>query len=213
MPAGLANVVSVKAGISLSLALRNDGTVIAWGDNSHGLTDVPGGLTGVVKIETGGYTVLALKADGTVTAWGSGLATNVPPGLSNVVDVVASSTCVALKQDGTIVTWGATLPGQAIVSTLRNVVAADYSGGAIVALLGDGPPEVSRPVADPFWRPAEFRFSFPTERGKVYLVEFKEALTDQTWGAFPLVRGNGQVHTWSDKSALGPNRFYRVRCW
>lgn len=213
VPAGLANVVSVKAGISLSLALRNDGTVVAWGDNSHGLTDVPGGLTGVVKIETGGYTVLALKADGTVAAWGSGLATNVPPGLSNVVDVVASSTCVALKQDGTIVTWGATLPGQAITSTLRNVVAADYSGGAIVALLGDGPLVVSRPVADLFWRPAEFGFSFPTERGKVYLVEFKDALTDQTWGAFPLVRGNGQVHTWTDKSALGANRFYRVRCW
>ncbi|MBE0544649.1 MAG: hypothetical protein IH623_25190 [Verrucomicrobia bacterium] len=213
VPAGLANVVSVKAGNSLGLALRNDGTVVAWGDNSHGLTDVPGGLTGVVKIETGGYTVLALKADGTVVAWGSGSATNVPPGLSNVVDVVASSTCVALKQDGTIITWGATLPGQAIASTLRNVVAADYSGGAIVALLGDGPPVVSHPVADPFWRPEEFGFSFPTERGKVYLVEFKDALTDQTWEAFPLVRGNGQVHTWSDKSALGPNRFYRVRCW
>ncbi|MCL4787718.1 MAG: immunoglobulin domain-containing protein [Verrucomicrobia bacterium] len=213
VPGDLTNVVSVKAGYSVSLALRDDGTVVAWGDNSYGLTDVPQGLTGVVGIETGGYTVLALRADGTVTAWGAGTATNGPLGLSNVVDVVAASTCVALKQDGTIITWGATLPGQAIASMLRNVVAADYSGGAIVALLGDGPLEVSRPVADPFWHPAEFGFSFPTERGKVYLVEFKDALTDQTWGAFPLVRGNGQVHTWSDKSALGTNRFYRVRCW
>lgn len=213
VPAGLANVVSVKAWVSLSLALRDDGTVVAWGDNSYGLTDVPGGLTGVVKLETGGYTVLALKADGTVTAWGASSATNVPPGLSNVVDVVASSTSVALKQDGTIVTWGATLPGPAVAPMLWNVVAADYSGGAIVALLGDGPLEVSRPVADPFWRQAEFGFSFPTDRGRVYLVEFKDALTDQKWGAFPLVRGNGQVHTWSDTSALGANRFYRVRCW
>lgn len=214
VPAELTNAVSVLARLSLSLALREDGTVVAWGDNSSGQTNVPAGLNGVVKVETDGNTVLALKADGTVTAWGFNSAgkTNVPSGLSNVVDVAVGSSCIALKLNGTMVIWGATAPGQAIVSMLRNAAAVD-AGGAYLALLGDGPPVVSRPVADPFWRPAEFGFSFPTERGKVYLVEFKDALTDQTWAAFPLVRGNGQVHTLTDKSALGPNRFYRVRCW
>ena len=199
---------------SLSVSLRDDGTVVAWGDNSFGQTDVPAGLTGVVKIETDGFTVFALKADGTLTGWGYNSAgrTNIPPGLSHVVDVEAGSACVALKQDGTIVTWGVALPGQTITSLLRNVVVVDASG-AYVALLGDGPPVISRPVDNPVWRPSEFGFSFPTERGKVYLVEFKDALTDQTWRAFPLVRGNGRVHAWSDTSALGPNRFYRVRCW
>jgi hypothetical protein len=114
-----------------------------------------------------------------------------------------------LKQDGTLVTWGTTLPGQTITSMLRNVVAVE----GVVALLGDGPPVISRPVADPSWQSAEFGFSFSTERGKVYLVEFKDALTDQTWGAFPLVRGDGRVHTWTDKSVSGSSRFYRVRCW
>ncbi len=214
VPAELTSAVSVLARLSLSLALRADGTVAAWGDNSFGQAEVPAGLAGVVKVETDGNTVLALKADGTVTAWGfnSGGKTNVPSGLSNVVNIAVAGSCVALKQDGTMVTWGAVAPGQAIVPMLRNVVAVE-AGGAYLALLGDGPPVVSRPVADPFWRPAEFGFSFPTERGKVYLVEFKDALTDQTWGAFPLVRGNGQAHTWSDTSALGTNRFYRVRGW
>lgn len=214
VPADLTNAVSVLARLSLSLALREDGTVVAWGDNSFGQTDVPAGLSGLVKVETDGNTVLALRADGTVTAWGfnSGSKTNVPSGLSNVADVAVGSSCVALKQDGRIVLWGATLPGQTVASMLQNVVAVEGSG-AFLALMGDGPPVVSRPVADPFWRPSEFGFSFPTERGKVYLVEFKDALTDQTWGAFPLLRGDGQVHTWTDKSALRTNRFYRVRSW
>jgi alpha-tubulin suppressor-like RCC1 family protein len=211
---GLTNVVSVSAAGLLSVALREDGTVAAWGDNGYGQTDVPEGLTNVVKVVSDGLTVLALKADGRVTAWGYNWngQTNVPPGLSNVVDVVAGGSCVALKQDGTVVTWGAAVPGQSLTSLLRNVVAVD-AGGDYVALLGDGPPNISRAVANLFWRPAEFGFSFPTERGRVYLVEFKDALTDRTWSASPLVRGNGKIHTWSDTSALGPNRFYRVRAW
>jgi alpha-tubulin suppressor-like RCC1 family protein len=213
-PPDLTNVVSVKAAYSLSFALRDDGTVAAWGDNRYGQTDVPVGLTGVVKCETDGYVVLALKADGTLVAWGYGSATNVPVGLSNVVDVLAGNTCVALKQDGTVASWGTTLPGQAITPMLRNVVRVDFGGGgACVALMGDHPPVVSRPVADPYWRSTEFGFAFSTEPGKVYLVEFKDALTHQSWGAFPLVRGDGRVHTWTDKSASVPNRFYRVRCW
>ena len=33
---GLTSVTSVAAGQNFSLALRNDGTVWAWGDNAHG---------------------------------------------------------------------------------------------------------------------------------------------------------------------------------
>ncbi|HEY5911053.1 MAG TPA: immunoglobulin domain-containing protein [Verrucomicrobiae bacterium] len=214
LPEGLTNIVSVSAAYSLSVALREDGTVVAWGDNTYGQTNVPAGLTNVVKISSNGFTVLALRADGTLVAWGSNSygETNVPTGLSNVVDMVAGGSCAALKQDGTIVTWGATLPGQAIASLLRNVVFV-AAGGAYAALLSDGPPAVSRTVADPFWRPFEFGFSFPTERGRVYLVEFKDALTDRVWGAFPLVRGNGRVRAWTDNSIPSPTRFYRVRCW
>jgi alpha-tubulin suppressor-like RCC1 family protein len=214
VPDGLTNAAAVSAVYALSVALREDGTMTAWGDNSYGQTNVPAGLTNAVKVNSDGLTVLALKADGTVTAWGYNWSgqTNVPAGLSNVVDVVAGGSCVALKQDGTLVTWGAAVPGQAITSLLRNTVAVD-AGGAYVALLGDGPPDISRKVANLFWRPMEFGFSFPTERGRVYLVEFKDALTDRTWSAFPLIRGNGKVHTWSDTSPLGRNRFYRVRVW
>ncbi|MGE5286346.1 MAG: PASTA domain-containing protein [Micromonosporaceae bacterium] len=80
---GLTGVVAVAAGYEHSLALRDDGTVWAWGGNPEGqlgtgatgntqLTPVEvAGLTGVTKIAAGGFFSLALRSDGTVWAWGS----------------------------------------------------------------------------------------------------------------------------------------------
>jgi len=39
-----------------SLVLRSNGTVVAWGYNSQGETDVPPGLTNIVAIAGGGLT-------------------------------------------------------------------------------------------------------------------------------------------------------------
>ncbi len=77
----LTGVVAITAGGSHSLALKNDGTVWAWGLNTHGslgdgtmvdkYTPVQvKGLTGVVAIVAGGGHSIALKNDGTVWAWG-----------------------------------------------------------------------------------------------------------------------------------------------
>ena len=80
---GLTGIVTaVAAGYSDTLALKSDGTVWAWGSNSHGqlgnnsTTDshVPvqvTGLTGVTAVAEGyATTTVALKSDGTVWAWG-----------------------------------------------------------------------------------------------------------------------------------------------
>jgi len=42
---GLSNVVAIAAGTFHSLALRSDGTLVAWGDNNQGLTNSPVGLS------------------------------------------------------------------------------------------------------------------------------------------------------------------------
>lgn len=67
---GLTDVVAIAAGGSHNLALRGDGTVVAWGNNEHGQTDVPPGLTDVVAIDAGDFHSVALKRDGTVVVWG-----------------------------------------------------------------------------------------------------------------------------------------------
>src|SRR5678815_5052318 len=64
---------AIAAGYDHSLALTQDGTVVAWGDNSYGQSTVPPGLSGVIALAAGGTFSQALKQDGTVVAWGAGV--------------------------------------------------------------------------------------------------------------------------------------------
>src|SRR5205807_221649 len=79
-------VVKIAAGTGFSLALKSDGTVLAWGNNASGElgdgsaptghpTPVPvsglGAGSGVVKIVAGGASAYALRSSGGVLAWGN----------------------------------------------------------------------------------------------------------------------------------------------
>src|SRR5437899_796156 len=109
---------AIAAGGNHNLALRLDGTVVAWGNSYSGEANVPSRLGSVVAIAAGSYHSLALNQDGTVVAWGAG-GTNsgwypdygqsmIPPGLTGVVAVAAGGYhSLALKEDGTVVGWGA----------------------------------------------------------------------------------------------------------
>lgn len=70
MPPTLSNVIAISAGYRHNLAVKSDGTVVAWGDNGHGQCNVPPTLNNVVDVAAGTYHSLALKSDGTVVAWG-----------------------------------------------------------------------------------------------------------------------------------------------
>ena len=71
MPSGLSNVVAVAGAYDHSLALKNNGMAVAWGDNTFGQTTVPAGLSNVLAVAGGEYYSLALKNNGTVAAWGA----------------------------------------------------------------------------------------------------------------------------------------------
>ncbi|WP_407541950.1 hypothetical protein Q0M94_20985 (plasmid) [Deinococcus radiomollis] len=133
---------SLDGGDAHSLALKPDGTVVAWGSNASGQATVPSGLSGVVTVSAGQNHSLALKSDGTVVAWGSnasGQAT-VPSGLSGVMAVSAGGLhSLALKSDGTVVAWGDNTSGQSTVpSGLSGVVAVSAGQNHSVALKSDG---------------------------------------------------------------------------
>jgi len=112
--------VSIKSGSdelgrSFSVALKSDGTVVAWGDPENPGAIVPEGLTGITSISAGQDFVLAVKDDGTVAAWGGGVddfGKDLKVYAATLTDVVAVaagtsfSTGVALKSDGSIVSWG-----------------------------------------------------------------------------------------------------------
>src|SRR5207245_5220571 len=63
---------AIAAGGNHNLALRLDGTVVAWGNSYSGEANVPSRLGSVVAIAAGSYHSLALNQDGTVVAWGAG---------------------------------------------------------------------------------------------------------------------------------------------
>ena len=48
--------------------IQAGGTVLVWGGNTYGQTNVPNGLSNVVAIAAGGWHNLALKSNGKVTA-------------------------------------------------------------------------------------------------------------------------------------------------
>jgi|GEM_PF-6710117 len=110
-PQGEDQLGSVAAGRRHSLALRVDGTVIAWGSNASGQTSVPeAAQRGVVAIAAGHHHSLALSADGSVIAWGANESgqTDVPSAAqSGVVAITAGAAhTVALKQNGEVIAWG-----------------------------------------------------------------------------------------------------------
>ena len=144
-PTGLTNVVAVAAGALHSVALKSDGTVVAWGYSRNGETNVPSVLSNVVAIAAGGFFgnnygySLALKSDGTVTGWG---VISVPSSLSNVVAIAGgSSFWLALKNDGTV-TGNCWDQANGLVTlddgTLSNVVAITTGDYRCLALARDG---------------------------------------------------------------------------
>ena len=127
---GLNNIVYISTGASHCLAIKNDGTVWAWGWNDYGqLGDgsfesknrpIQVKIKNIVKVSSGGLHSVALTTEGTVFAWGANsfgqlgkssnrnYATPVKVfALKNIVSVVAGDMhSIAVKGDGTVQTWG-----------------------------------------------------------------------------------------------------------
>lgn len=89
-PPELTDVVAISANGNHALALRSNGTVVGWGDDSEGTNVVPADLAGVIAVAAGWWHGLALLSDGTVVGWGQ-YGQDVPPGLSDVVALAAGA--------------------------------------------------------------------------------------------------------------------------
>lgn len=140
----IADIASVAAGGSFSIALKRDGTISSWqnGQTSALLPSPTGGLTNLVAIAAGSAHGLALRANGSVVAWGDASAgqLDTPPHLSNVVAIAAGGIhSLALRADGTVVGWGENSYQQTTIPAgLTGVVAIAAGYETSLALRSDG---------------------------------------------------------------------------
>ncbi|MBI4946949.1 MAG: T9SS type A sorting domain-containing protein [Bacteroidetes bacterium] len=164
----LTGIVAVSSGNDFSIALKNDGTVWAWGKNAEGAlgNNSPGNtpsstpvqvlagasgcgtyLCNIFAIDAGADHVLAVKNDGTVWAWGNNFfgqlgnglapvfaggcwciktpvqvvtgASGCTTNLCNITDISAGyNQSIALRNDGTVWAWGLNSNGQLGDNTL-----------------------------------------------------------------------------------------------
>jgi hypothetical protein len=60
----------VAAGSFHSLGLKQDGSIVAWGDNTYGECNIPSPNNGFIAIAAGENHSLGLKQDGFIAVWG-----------------------------------------------------------------------------------------------------------------------------------------------
>jgi hypothetical protein len=132
----LSGITAIAAGEAHTVALKSDGSVVAWGRKDNGQADVPiAAQSHVIAIAAGGAHNVALKDDGSVVAWGfniSGQVTGNPTPdfpyaavanpvtlggkvLGGVTAVAAGGYHSAALKDGSIVAWGYNQFGQTTV--------------------------------------------------------------------------------------------------
>jgi hypothetical protein len=109
-----ATYAQISAGSQHTCAVRTDGSLECWGNNSRGQATPPAG-TGYKQVSGGRYHTCAVRTDGSLACWGydwHGQAT--PPAGTGFARVSAggSHTC-ALRTDGSLACWGRESFGEA----------------------------------------------------------------------------------------------------
>ena len=131
LPPGLTNVVAISAGHWKCMALRADGTAVAWGSLSGS------GLSNIASIAAGWHHDVFALNDGTTAVYYS---MDAPTGLSNVVEVAAEiDYSWALKSDGTVTGWSTFSNGGIEPGPLAtNLVTISGGGSSSLGVKQDG---------------------------------------------------------------------------
>jgi len=188
-------------------ALKDDGSVVTWGDQASGgdSSSVSGRLSsGVTQIFSNSSAFAALKRDGSVVTWGSassgGDSSSVTDRLRSDVKQIFSndSAFAALKNDGSVVTWGAFQTEQDLrADNVGNLLSAGVTQicsnfAAFAALKSDGSVVT--------WGP-----QLPGIKSSSVssILSSGVAQIFSSGGAFAALKSDGSVITWGGSSHGG----------
>ncbi|PMQ12523.1 hypothetical protein PseAD21_07905 [Pseudomonas sp. AD21] len=196
-PPGLKDVRYVAAGGHAYVALKNDNTVVAWGDPSRGgliALETDKELRNVRKLAATDGAFVALRNDGQLIAWGDPdyggtIPTSVISQLSPVEKIIGNTgDFTALLCDGRVFSWGASWPDGFWVSDARGAIQLCASDRAFCALKTD------RRVAA--WGSSEHGGVTPDN---VQSSTEEVVLLASTSAAFAALKSNGSIAAWGNQ--------------
>lgn len=136
----------VDGGLTHSIGVRTDGTVIATGQNTDGQCDV-GAWTNIIYAAAGDKVSVGVKEDGSVVLAGATAGLEAASSWTGIKRVAVGAAHVAgLKADGTVVTTGAGDTG-----AWTDIVDIAAAGGHTVGLKADGTVVAAGDANAPDW--------------------------------------------------------------
>jgi alpha-tubulin suppressor-like RCC1 family protein/chitodextrinase len=134
--------IDIAAGYDYSLAIKQDGSIVGWGNNEFGQADPPEGndYVALAVCVDGGHHGLALRAGGSMAGWGDNQYGQAdPPAGNNFIAIAAGRKhSLALKSDGSIIAWGDNANGQINLPAGNDFIAIAAGTGHSLALKSDG---------------------------------------------------------------------------
>jgi len=146
----------LSAGADHVCGIKDDSTLICWGDNSQNQADPPDGT--FKEVSAGFYFNCALSTEGTVACWGRDTAgeTSPPPGQFIQIETGGNHAC-ALGANGSPICWGANdssqvsyAPGPFQQLTLGDAHSCSLKADETVECWGDGSSGQANIAADTF---------------------------------------------------------------
>ena len=129
----------IAVGDNLTVGVKDDGTVVAVGNNKYGQCDVQD-WTDIVAVAAGDYHTVGLRKDGTVVAVGyNHYGQCSVHGWTDIVAVYAGGhQTYGVKADGTVVAAGDNGQGQCNVQKWKNIVDIGVGSMESIGLRSDG---------------------------------------------------------------------------